>query len=467
MIINSSGNVGIGTASPGYKLDVNGLFHVNGGSKIVVQGGQDGGSSRGIYLWTHDSTSWGIYMGQSGNNKSLSGGTAPQGFEFDSHAIRFRIRKHDDYGFIFENDSEQNLFSIRADGRYWYSYSNNSNNNSVGLEWKFQSAKSNSPYWKLNIFDFADNSFDFDYNGNVRGYIDTGYGDKRMNTFTGQHICDVRDITYKESEKYIGLIVSANNNEYLSVNNNEIKKGIEAIEVEESVPIVSLTTKQKDKTCFGVISKKENHINRSQPSGSWVTVVERELGDNRVYINSLGEGAIWVSNAKGNLESGDYITTSMLPGYGEKQDDDLLHNYTVAKITMDCNFQPALKNKQKIKRIDVEFYTDSSNNTYDMSNNLIHWGSETTRENYNNKISIQDYNKTFDISRNVISVTQNVLNENGDLIWEDSTEQERAYQIRHLDPSGNIITEEEYNAKKTASEEAYIAAFVGCTYHCG
>jgi hypothetical protein len=26
-------------------------------------------------------------------------------------------------------------------------------------------------------------------------------------------------------------------------------------------------------------------------------------------------------------------------GYGEKQDDDLLHNYTVAKATIDCNFE--------------------------------------------------------------------------------------------------------------------------------
>ena len=26
-------------------------------------------------------------------------------------------------------------------------------------------------------------------------------------------------------------------------------------------------------------------------------------------------------------------------GYGEKQDDDLLHNYSVAKAVMDCNFE--------------------------------------------------------------------------------------------------------------------------------
>jgi len=55
-------------------------------------------------------------------------------------------------------------------------------------------------------------------------------------------------------------------------------------------------------------------------------------------VNSLGEGAMWVCNLNGNLENGDYITTSTAPGIGQKQDDDLLHNYTVAKITCDCDF---------------------------------------------------------------------------------------------------------------------------------
>ena len=60
--------------------------------------------------------------------------------------------------------------------------------------------------------------------------------------------------------------------------------------------------------------------------------------DERVWINSIGEGAIIVSNYSGSLENGDYITTSPITGIGMKQDDDLLHNYTVAKITQDENF---------------------------------------------------------------------------------------------------------------------------------
>ncbi len=59
----------------------------------------------------------------------------------------------------------------------------------------------------------------------------------------------------------------------------------------------------------------------------------------QVRINSIGEGAIWVCDVSGNLENGDYITTCEIPGLGMKQNDDLLHNYTVAKITQDCDFK--------------------------------------------------------------------------------------------------------------------------------
>jgi hypothetical protein len=58
-----------------------------------------------------------------------------------------------------------------------------------------------------------------------------------------------------------------------------------------------------------------------------------------LIINSIGEGAICVSNTNGNIENGDYIQSSDLLGYGEKQDDDLMHNYTIAKSTIDCNFE--------------------------------------------------------------------------------------------------------------------------------
>jgi len=54
----------------------------------------------------------------------------------------------------------------------------------------------------------------------------------------------------------------------------------------------------------------------------------------------------------------------------------------------------------------------------------------------------------------------NVLDANGQLQWEDdpSGATEKAYKIRYLDTDGNITDE---------ANAVHIAAFVGCTYHCG
>jgi hypothetical protein len=54
---------------------------------------------------------------------------------------------------------------------------------------------------------------------------------------------------------------------------------------------------------------------------------------------------------------------------------------------------------------------------------------------------------------------ENELDEHGQIQWEDhATETEKAYKIRYLDASG--VQTDEANA-------VHIAAFVGCTYHCG
>ena len=52
----------------------------------------------------------------------------------------------------------------------------------------------------------------------------------------------------------------------------------------------------------------------------------------------------------------------------------------------------------------------------------------------------------------------NVLDEHGQLQWEDTDETEKAYKIRYLTADGTQTDE---------ANAVHIAAFVGCTYHCG
>ena len=135
-----------------------------------------------------------------------------------------------------------------------------------------------------------------------------------------------------------------------------MKSNKEAITVNEAIPEVDLSNKINDKKCFGIISNTENENSdkTKYASGMFVTVITTEKEDTRLYINSVGEGAIWVSNINGNIENGDYITTSNIAGYGMKQDDDILHNYTVAKATMDCTFDNKQTDQYETRTVTTE-----------------------------------------------------------------------------------------------------------------
>ena len=260
-----------------------------------------------------------------------------------------------------------------------------------------------------------------------------------------------------------------------------IAYGANAITINECLPVVTLSQTANDKACFGVISLSEDPETREDAFGTFVSVAEKEKGDTRVFINSVGEGGIWISNKNGTLESGDYVTTSTIPGYGVKQEDDVLHNYTVAKMTMNCDFNPTLQKVKRIKKklTDVQYWVHVSNVTvtkeeYDnlqpefrriiqdedgndiyQTNDRTEWTRDPVEE---------DGIETYTEIRNEL---QNELDEHGQIQWEDTDDFEKAYKIRFLLPDGTQISEEEYTTKATANEEVYIAAFVGCTYHCG
>lgn len=329
--------------------------------------------------------------------------------------------------------------------------------------------------WEANEFRFYGSNTSFRW----LGYVHRGYNNTRMN-FTGQHRTFIKNIPFNKATLYQGLIVCSNNDTYIDMKPGRGKTlktpvyGKEAISIDESLPIVSLSNKEKDISVFGVISNIEE-VNddgyRIDQEGVFGTNIEKEHGDRRIHINSIGEGAIWVSNKNGNLLSGTYITSSSIPGYGQKQDDERLANYSVAKITMDCDFNPTLQNIKKIKTRDVTFTNmDSSGNYYDVSGNVLIY---TQVVNYNVNAAPSQvyrnykYNIITDTSDNLIDVKQNILDSNDEIQWEDTDEQEYAYDIRYIDPSGNIITKEQHDSTISSGGMAYIAAFVGCTYHCG
>jgi hypothetical protein len=176
-------------------------------------------------------------------------------------------------------------------------------------------------------------NLNFSYNGSSKGYLNDGANVSNID-FTGQHRCTPSTSTsYSALSSSVGKIVISDGT-YSNLSN-------EGIAVNEAIPRVKLSDATNQKSVFGVISdaEDENTDTREYTNGIYTTLAEKsDSSDNRIYINSLGEGGIWITNINGNIENGDYLTTCEIPGYGMKQDDDLLHNYTVAKITQDCLF---------------------------------------------------------------------------------------------------------------------------------
>jgi len=368
------------------------------------------------------------------------------------------------------------------------------------------------------------------------GYFDGTTADSDLNNFTGQHRCLVEEVRHDQAEEHEGLIVCANKNEYFKMSGGTDF----TFTINEALPLVSLSTKVMDKSCFGVISSSEDPENRVDRYGTYVAQFPKEKGDTRIYINSVGEGGIWVVNTNGHLESGDYITTSNVAGYGMRQDDDILHNYSVAKITMDCDFNPVNKPVKRIVRTqeDYDVWYVFSNITFAEYSNTAPNKTRTFEETYYTvqkreeitkseepadltlyidkegdvELSEEEWNaldseermkyeikhfKYVDVEvspeeypeatmhttryqkivdrtdvlpkneKNAAKFTYkqveqrwvNVLDEHGQLQWEDHpTETEKAYKIRYLTADG---------AQTDEANAVHIAAFVGCTYHCG
>jgi alpha-tubulin suppressor-like RCC1 family protein len=257
--------------------------------------------------------------------------------------------------------------------------------------------------------------------------------------FTGQHRCFVDSYASSARLRQIeGLAVCSDKNRYITTSSKlggdaAFVTGARAITTNDALPVLSLASKARDKTVFGVVSLATNYDPAPDPTPAQLAR-GLERGDCRAEINAVGEGGMWVCDLNGPLQAGDYVTTAggAMPGYGMRQDEPYLCNFTVAKVTMDCDFSAPLVPQLGL-RMD------------DMGNNA--------------------------------------LDADGQVIWDPVLDAdgvtvclEGAYRTRHFvaAPDGVAeVTPEEYAAAEAAAAAdgvtfiGYRAAFVGCTYHCG
>ena len=150
--------------------------------------------------------------------------------------------------------------------------------------------------------------------------------------FTGSHRCTF-SYNQERTKDLLGKIVVATG-EYNNLDN------LPDISLDEAVPVVELGEGRNNKRVFGVIAgfEESSCLNRYFKIGNIRFNKGKSLEDTKIIVNSIGEGAIKVCDFNGNFENGDLITTGLLEGYGVKQADDLVHNYTVAKVTTDVDW---------------------------------------------------------------------------------------------------------------------------------
>jgi hypothetical protein len=104
------------------------------------------------------------------------------------------------------------------------------------------------------------------------------------------------------------------------------------ISFSSTLPTVQLSDTPDDSKVLGVLISESPLIEEH-----WY-IDELNERDRFGIVNALGDGRVWVTDINGDIEAGDYITTSLVAGYGQKQNDDLLHSYTLGKAIGSVNW---------------------------------------------------------------------------------------------------------------------------------
>ena len=240
----------------------------------------------------------------------------------------------------------------------------------------------------------------------------------------------------------------------------QFSRGKDAITMNDAMPIVSLAKKAYDKRVFGVLSSVVEPLSPEMATPD--AQGQQQLvncGDVRMEVNAIGEGAIWVSDANGPLQSGDLITSSSIPGYGQLQTGDLPNvfaSYTVAKITCDCDFDAGATRPKMVIQKD-----ENGLNVIDPVTGWPVWIQETTT------VLIDPATGLVADKRQSLENPEEFQAWFSSLLATQEPVVEPLYKMRYLLADGTEIQKEEYDANVASGVACFRAAFVGCTYHCG
>ena len=275
--------------------------------------GDDGGAYIDLIADTYY-TDYGLRIikesgGQNSNSDIIHKGTG-----------RFRLKNAENGNMQFEIGNAYMYWKADAPSKHPFEFHNDGNNNNRYCL-SLKSGKDDASGTNYLIY-FRDGD------GTARGSITVSGATVSYNPFTGCHQAYLLDADSKTANKIETDLSDTPHYSYGSI----------MVLIKSEVTTLSGSTDPNLQPEHYVVTSSIHQDKRVYG------VYFGSMGTNEDYINqhqiaSLGDGVVLVSNQNGNIENGDYITTaSGSGGYGCKQNDDLLHNYTVAKSLEDVDW---------------------------------------------------------------------------------------------------------------------------------
>ncbi len=323
--ITKDGSLGVGTINPGaYKLYVNGTTYFANNVSLVSNATVDGydisdygpywvyGAGTNGQVWKSD----GVGRGYWGTDEGGTGGVSGSGVA--GYLSKWSGSSSLGYSNIYEISS----------GYYGIGTTSGSARLNVGGAGPSHVGIYGKDTYTLGGYGvygeatgggggsgiYGKGTYGVEGNGSSYDFYASGSG-TNYGPFTGAHDVLINSNELGNFKK--GMIVSSTGETQLRYDNNG------NISISSTLPKIKLSSSVNDSNVLGVFIKTQ------EPKYDfWYKLSENEkLG----IVNALGEGRVLVTNINGDINSGDYITTSNIPGYGQKQNDDLLHSYTLGK----------------------------------------------------------------------------------------------------------------------------------------
>lgn len=341
----------------------------------VLQGDQYiSTSSSGTYIWTYRYGVWTDNVALRVNGDAIINGTLSAD-KLASNAL---------YGKLVQFDSTGALSTVTFTDNIWgtsnTAYSFSTNNRTIGLySVKTNSGNGSAIYGRCS----SSNQTGAAVVGNNESYSADSFGGYFISKGGYGAVCMTAATTrsavlgtgpvssgylgygtygvYTPQNAYIGGTTYPFTGSHIVLKLDECVSGdiivvnetIDVYDVNTSIVSCKVANSGNDKRVFGVFNGVEMEIedafngvlNLTSPDP--LTPAEpnthlynklKDISNYAIGVNAIGEGGINVCSINGNIESGDYIVSSSVPGKGMKQEDDIFRSCTVAKALDNVNW---------------------------------------------------------------------------------------------------------------------------------